>query len=113
MKAVPFYMIHNPLHEAKMTDATKLLKALVKIRSFSMCYCKHEQKKYVVSYKTSEGQDMQCNVNGRICYCIIFIFFLIFITLSTNEVLYLQKQALVGTLQKPVFLILTNIFAVL
>ena len=56
---------------------------------------------------------MQCNVNGRICYCIIFIFFLIFITLSTNEVLYLQKQALVGTLQKPVFLILTNIFAVL
>ena len=55
MKAVPFYMIHNPLHEAKVTDATKLLKALVKIRSFSMGYCKHEQKKYIVSCKTSVG----------------------------------------------------------
>ena len=33
--------------------------------------------------------------------------------LSTNEVLYLQKQPLVSTLQKQLLLILTNIFAVL
>ena len=33
--------------------------------------------------------------------------------LSTNKVLYLQKQPLVGTLQKQLLLILTNIFAVL
>ena len=44
----------------------------------------------------------------------IYIFFNFHkLLLSTSEVLYLQKQALVGTLQKPVFLILTNIFAVL
>ena len=30
--------------------------------------------------------------------------------LSTNEVLYLQKQPLVSTLQKQLLLILTNIF---
>ena len=33
--------------------------------------------------------------------------------LSTNEVVYLQKQPLVGTLQKQLLLLLTNIFAVL
>ena len=33
--------------------------------------------------------------------------------LSANEVLYLQKQPLVGTLQKQLLLILTNAFAVL
>ena len=33
--------------------------------------------------------------------------------LSANEVLYLQKQPLVGTLQKQLLLILTNIFALL
>ena len=55
MKAVSFSMIHNLLHETKVTDVTELLKAHVKIRSFSMGYCKHEQKKYIVSYKTSVG----------------------------------------------------------
>ena len=60
---------------------------------------------------------------GRICsatlmdvYVIaLYLYFFNFhkLLLSTSEVLYLQKQALVGTLQKPVFLILTNIFAVL
>ena len=38
-----------------MTDLTKLLKAHVKIRTFSVGYCKHEQKEYIVSYKTSVG----------------------------------------------------------
>ena len=55
MKAVSFYMIHNLLYETKVTGVTKLLKAHVKIRSFSMGYCKHEQKKYIVSCKTSVG----------------------------------------------------------
>ena len=59
-------MIHNILYEAKVTGVTKLLKAHVKIESFSMGYCKHEQKKYIVCYKTSVGQDMQYNVNRPI-----------------------------------------------
>ena len=54
MKAVSFCMINNLLYEIKVTGATKLLKAHVKIRSVSMGYCKHEQKKYV-SCKTSVG----------------------------------------------------------
>ena len=46
-----------------------------------MSYCKHVQKKYVVSYKTSVRQYMEYNVNVRtILYCIIFMFFLIYIT---------------------------------
>ena len=55
MKAVFFYMIHNLSYETKVTGVTRLLKAHVKIRSFSMGYCKQEQKKYIVSYKTSGG----------------------------------------------------------
>ena len=51
MKAVSFYMIHNLSYETKVTGVTRLLKAHVKIRS----YCKQEQKKYIVSYKTSVG----------------------------------------------------------
>ena len=44
----------------------------------------------------------------------IYIFFNFHkLLLSTNEVLYLQKQPLVGTLQKQLLLILTNIFTVL
>ena len=39
-----------------------------------MDYCKYEQKIDIVSYKTSVGQDMQYNVNGRINYCITFVF---------------------------------------
>ena len=38
-----------------MTGVTKILKAHVKIKSFSVGYCKYEQKKYIVSYKTSVG----------------------------------------------------------
>ena len=53
MKALSFYMIHNLLHETKVTGVTELLKPHVKIRSFSMVYCKHEQKNYIVCYKTS------------------------------------------------------------
>ena len=49
-----------------MTDVTKLLKSRVKIKSFSVGYCKHEQKKYIISYKTSLGYDMQYTVNARI-----------------------------------------------
>ena len=113
MKAVSFYMIHNLLYETKVTGVTNLLKPLVKIRSFSMGYRKHEQKKYIVRYKTSVGWDMQYNVNGRTYYCIIFqlLFFYYFhkLLLSTNEVLHLQKQPLVGTLQKPLLLISTNV----
>ena len=58
---------------------------------------------------------MQYNVNGRIHYYIVFMFFFYFhkLLLSTNKVLYLQKQPLVGTLQKQLLLILTNAFAVL
>ena len=48
-------MMHNLLYEKKVTGATKLLKAHDKIGSFSMGHCKHEQKKYIVSYKTSVG----------------------------------------------------------
>ena len=68
---------------------------------------------------------MQYNVNWRIYYCnttltgvyIIALYLCVFfifhkLLLSTNEVLYLQKQPLVGTLQKQLLLILTNIFAV-
>ena len=49
------YMIHNLLYETKVTVVTNFLKAHVKIRSFSMGYCKHGQKKFIISYKTSVG----------------------------------------------------------
>ena len=42
-------------------------------------------------------------------YLCFFIFNFCKLLLSTNEVLYLQKQPLVGTLQKQLLLILTNI----
>ena len=48
-------MTHNLLYETKLTGAVKLLKAHVKIRNFYMGYSKYEQKKYIVSYKTSVG----------------------------------------------------------
>ena len=91
-------MIHNLLSETKVTCVTKYLKAHVKIIRFTVGYCKHEQKKYIVSCKTS-------NMLFFINFCKLF--------LSTNEVLYLQKQPLVSTLQKQLLLILKNIFAVL
>ena len=58
---------------------------------------------------------MQYNVNGRIYYCIIFMLLFNFheLLLNTNEVLYLQKQLLVGALQEQLLLVLTNIFPVL
>ena len=48
-------MVHNLLHETKVTRVTKLLKSLIETRSFSMGYSKHERKKYIISYKTSVG----------------------------------------------------------
>ena len=48
-------MIHNLLYETKVIGVTKLLKSHVMTRGFSMGYCKHEQKKYIISYKTSAG----------------------------------------------------------
>ena len=52
---VSFDMINNLLNETKVIDVTKLLKSHVKTRSFCIGYCKHEQKKYVIIYKTSIG----------------------------------------------------------
>ena len=54
---------------------------------------------------------MQYNV---IYYCIKFMFFYFHkLMLSTNVVLYLQKQSLAATLQKQLLLTLRNLFAVL
>ena len=50
----------------KVRGVTKLLKARVKIRSSPMGYCKHEQKKYIISYKTTLGYDMQHTVNVHV-----------------------------------------------
>ena len=49
-----------------MTGVTKLLKSRVKIKSFSVGYCKHELKKYILRHKTSLGYDMQYTVNARV-----------------------------------------------
>ena len=70
-------------------------------------YCKHEQKEYIVSYKTSVGAYILLH------YICFFFFSFHKLLLSTNVVLYLQKLPLVGTLRKQLLLILTNIFAVL
>ena len=48
-------MMRNVLYETNVTGVTKLLKAHVKIWSFSMGYCKREQKKFV-NYKTCVGK---------------------------------------------------------
>ena len=48
-------MMRNVLYETNVTGVTELLKAHVKIWSFSMGYCKREQKKFV-SYKTCVGK---------------------------------------------------------
>ena len=61
-------MIHNLLYETKVTG----VKVHSEIRSFSMGYCKHEQKKYFISYKTGSGYDMQYNVNA----CIILLHYI-------------------------------------
>ena len=42
------------LCETNVASVTKPLKAHVKIKSFSMGYCKREQKKFI-NYKTSLG----------------------------------------------------------
>ena len=54
-KLVSLYMIHNLLYETKVISVTKPLKSNVKTKSFSMGYSNHEQKKYIISYKTSVG----------------------------------------------------------
>ena len=54
-KLFTLYMIHNLLYETKAIGVTILLKSHVKTGSFSMGYCKHEQKKYIISYKASVG----------------------------------------------------------
>ena len=54
-KPVSFYKIRNLLYETKMTGVTKLCKSYVKTKSISMGYRKHEQNKYLISYKTSVG----------------------------------------------------------
>ena len=71
-------MIHNLLYETKVTGVNKLLKVHVKIRRFSMGYCKDEQKKYIVSYKTSSGQDMQYNVDVDAYIFLHYIYFFFF-----------------------------------
>ena len=52
-KQVSFYMIQNVLYKTKVIGVTKRLKSNVKTWSFSMGYYKQEQKKYIISYKTS------------------------------------------------------------
>ena len=52
-KQVSFYIIQNVLYKTKVIGVTKSLKSNVKTRSFSMGYYKQEQKKYIISYKTS------------------------------------------------------------
>ena len=52
---VSFYKIQKFLYETKVIGVTKFLKSHVKTRTFLMGYCKHEQKKYIASYKTSVG----------------------------------------------------------
>ena len=54
-KPVSFYKIANLLYETKAIGVTKLFKSYVKTKIFSMGYCKHEQKKYIIRYKTSVG----------------------------------------------------------
>ena len=68
-----------------------------------MSYCKNAQKKYIISYKTSVGEDMKCNVLTSVLYYIalyLFFFNLHKLVLSTTKVLYFQKSPVVGTLQK-------------
>ena len=63
---------------------------------------------------TKLAQGRICNTTLTGVYIIaLYLFFCFFnfhkLLLSTNEVLYLQKQPLLGTLQKQLLLILTNI----
>ena len=74
-KPISFYMIYNVLYETNMIGLTKLLKAHVKIRkSFSMGYCKREQRKFV-SYKTSVGWVCNTMLMPVWYYCILFMEF--------------------------------------
>ena len=103
-------MIHNFLYETKVTGVTKLLKAHVKIRSFSMGTVNMSSRNILLVTKLA--------YNGRLTGVYIIALYLSSfnfhkLLLSTNEELYLQKQQLVGTLQKQVLLISTNISAVL
>ena len=48
-------LLFDLLNETKVTDVAKLLKARVKVKIFSIGYCKYEQKKYIISFNTSVG----------------------------------------------------------
>ena len=106
-------MIHNLLYETRVTSVIKLLKADVKVRSCSMGHDKHEQRQYCylenycrVEYAIPTLKDIYI-----IALYLMFLYNFHKLLLSTSRVLYLQKQSLVGTLQKQLLLILTNIFA--
>ena len=45
-------MVHNALYETSVAGVTRLLKATVKVRRFSMGCCKHEKKKFISCYST-------------------------------------------------------------
>ena len=49
-----------------MIGVTKLLKLHLKTKGFSMGYYKFNQKKYIISYKTTVEYDMEYTVNIRI-----------------------------------------------
>ena len=55
IKPVSLYKTRNLLYETKVIGVIKLFKSYVKTKSFSMGHCKHEQKKYIISYETSVG----------------------------------------------------------
>ena len=65
-KPVSFHIIHDLLYETKMIGVTKLLKSHVKTKSFSMGYYKYNQKKYIISYRTTVEFNMEYTVNIRI-----------------------------------------------
>ena len=60
--------------------------------------CKHEQKKYGVSYKTGRISNTKLTGVYIIAFYLCFFFNFHKLLLGTNEVLYLQKQLQVGTL---------------
>ena len=55
IKPVSFHIIHSLLYETNVISVTRLVNSYVKSRSFYLGYGKHEQEKYIISYKTSAG----------------------------------------------------------
>ena len=79
-KPVSFYMLHNLLYEKNSGRCKETFESTCKKHFFYGILSKHAQKKYIISYKTSIGWDTECSVNARtISYCIIFMFYVIFI----------------------------------